>query len=51
MAAFGQAVLNDDEAAMRAMLGANYRDIIPPVGAEARNKFNKIGRASCRERV
>jgi hypothetical protein len=40
MAAFGQAVLNDDETAMRAMLGTNFRDIIPPVGAEARNKFN-----------
>ncbi|BDB29396.1 DUF2950 domain-containing protein (plasmid) [Cupriavidus sp. P-10] len=41
MAAFGQAVLNDDETAMRAMLGTSFRDVIPPVGAEMRNKFNQ----------
>lgn len=41
MAAFGQAVLNDDETAMRAMLGPNFRDIIPPVGADVRNRFNQ----------
>ncbi|MGT2453976.1 DUF2950 domain-containing protein [Cupriavidus basilensis] len=42
MTAFGQAVLNDDETAMRAMLGANFRDIIPPADAEVRNKFNTV---------
>jgi len=41
MTAFGQAVLNDDEPAMRDMLGADYRDVIPPVGDEIRDKFNK----------
>jgi hypothetical protein len=41
MTAFGQAVLNNDEPAMRDMLGADYRDVIPPVGAEIRDKFNK----------
>ncbi|KWR83764.1 DUF2950 domain-containing protein [Cupriavidus sp. IDO] len=40
MAAFGQAVRNNDEMAMRGMLGANFRDIIPPVGAEVRDSFN-----------
>lgn len=40
MTAFGQAVHNNDEAAMKDMLGANFRDVIPPVGAEVRSKFN-----------
>nr|WP_244223033.1 DUF2950 family protein [Cupriavidus lacunae] len=40
MAAFGQAVRNNDETAMRGMLDTNFRDIIPPVGADVRNSFN-----------
>ncbi|WER48459.1 DUF2950 domain-containing protein [Cupriavidus sp. WKF15] len=39
MNAFGQAVRDNDEAAMKSMLGANYRDIIPPVGAGVRDRF------------
>ncbi|WER50588.1 DUF2950 domain-containing protein [Cupriavidus sp. WKF15] len=39
MTAFGDAVLNDDEAAMKRLLGANYRDLIPPVGADVRYQF------------
>ena len=39
MRAFGDAVLNDDEAAMKSLLGANFRDLIPPVGAEVRYQF------------
>ncbi|MEM5314746.1 DUF2950 domain-containing protein [Paraburkholderia sp. JHI869] len=41
MMAFGQAVLDNDEPAMKNMLGADFRDIIPPVGDEARDKFIK----------
>lgn len=41
MTAFGQAVRNNDEAAMKAMLGPNFRDIIPPVGADVRERFNQ----------
>jgi len=41
MTAFGQAVMNDDEPAMRDMLGDDYRDVVPPVGAEIRDRFNK----------
>ncbi|MEM5430246.1 DUF2950 domain-containing protein [Cupriavidus oxalaticus] len=40
MAAFGQAVRADDEAAMRRMLGPGFRDIIPPAGAEVRKRFD-----------
>ncbi|QBY53055.1 DUF2950 domain-containing protein [Cupriavidus oxalaticus] len=40
MAAFGQAVRADDEAAMRRMLGPKFRDIIPPAGAEVRKRFD-----------
>jgi len=39
MTAFGDAVLNDDEAAMKGLLGANFHDLIPPVGAEVRYQF------------
>jgi hypothetical protein len=41
MMAFGQAVLDNNEPAMKNMLGANFRDIIPPVGDEIRDKFIK----------
>uniref|UniRef100_UPI003F497209 DUF2950 domain-containing protein n=1 Tax=Cupriavidus yeoncheonensis TaxID=1462994 RepID=UPI003F497209 len=39
MTEFGDAVLNDDEAAMKRLLGANYRDLIPPVGSDVRYQF------------
>jgi len=39
MKAFGEAVIADDEAGLKDMLGANFRDLIPPVGAEVRNQF------------
>ena len=39
MEAFGAAVLDSDEAALRAMFGANIRDIVPPAGAELRYQF------------
>lgn len=39
MNAFGHAVLNNDEAALRDMLGKNFRDVIPPVDAEVRKQF------------
>jgi hypothetical protein len=41
MTAFGKAVQDNDEPAMQQMLGDGYRDVIPPVGAEIREKFNK----------
>ncbi|TDN69731.1 DUF2950 domain-containing protein [Paraburkholderia sp. BL10I2N1] len=41
MVAFGQAVLDNNEPAMKDMLGADFRDIIPPVGTEIRDKFIK----------
>ena len=39
MEAFGTAVIDSDEAALRAMVGANFRQLIPPVGAERRYEF------------
>ncbi len=39
MNAFGDAVATSDEDAMKALLGANYHALIPPVGAEIRYKF------------
>ncbi len=39
MNAFGDAVATSDEDAMKALLGANYHTLIPPVGAEIRYKF------------
>lgn len=41
MMAFGQAVQDDNEPAMKGLLGDNFREVIPPVGAEVRDKFNK----------
>jgi hypothetical protein len=39
MAAFGEAVDHQDEAALKGLLGADFRDLIPPVGDELRTKF------------
>jgi hypothetical protein len=39
MNAFGTAVANNDQQALRALLGADFRDVIPPLGAELRDKF------------
>ena len=39
MNAFGEAVATSDDDAMKSLLGANYHDLIPPVGAEVRYRF------------
>lgn len=39
MEAFGTAVIDSDEAALRAMFGANFRQLVPPIGAERRYEF------------
>ncbi|WNC94454.1 DUF2950 domain-containing protein [Paraburkholderia sp. FT54] len=39
MNAFGTAVANNDQQELRALLGADFRQVIPPVGAEIRDKF------------
>jgi hypothetical protein len=39
MAAFGDAVATSDDDAMKALLGADYQTLIPPVGAEVRYRF------------
>ncbi|WP_258874129.1 DUF2950 domain-containing protein [Cupriavidus taiwanensis] len=39
MNAFGEAVANSDDAAMKSLLGHNYPKFIPPVGAEIRYRF------------
>jgi hypothetical protein len=39
MNAFGDAIATSDDDAVRAILGADYRDLIPPVGAEYRYRF------------
>jgi hypothetical protein len=39
MNAFGEAVATSDDAAMRALLGADYTRLIPPAGAEVRYRF------------
>ncbi|SAK71909.1 hypothetical protein AWB80_03878 [Caballeronia pedi] len=39
MNAFGTAVAGNDEGELRALLGADFRDVIPSVGAELRSKF------------
>jgi hypothetical protein len=39
MNAFGDAVATSDDDAMKALLGADYRAFIPPVGAEVRYRF------------
>lgn len=39
MEAFGAAMNSDNEAAKEAILGKNFRAVIPPIGAEIRYKF------------
>lgn len=39
MDAFGAAVANNDQAELKALLGDDFRELIPPVGAELRDKF------------
>jgi hypothetical protein len=39
MAAFGDAVATNDEEAMKALLGADFRTLIPPIGAEVHLRF------------
>ncbi len=39
MNAFGDAVATSDEDALKGLLGANFRTLIPPVGAEASYRF------------
>jgi hypothetical protein len=39
MNAFGDAIATNDEDALKALLGADFRTFIPPVGAEARYRF------------
>jgi len=39
MRAFGDAVATSDDAAMRTILGSDYRQLIPPIGTEARYRF------------
>jgi hypothetical protein len=39
MEALGSAILDDDQAAQRAMLGPAYRDLIPPLGDPVRYQF------------
>jgi hypothetical protein len=37
--AFGEAVTNRDEQGLKALLGADFRQLIPPVGADVRQRF------------
>jgi hypothetical protein len=46
MAAFGDAVANQDETALKELLGSNFRELIPPVGDELRAKFIAAWNAS-----
>ena len=39
MEAFGNAVIDSDEAALQAMFGTNFRQLIPPAGAELPSDF------------
>lgn len=39
MEAFGAAIIDNDEAAKQAIVGTNYRAVIPPVEAESRYRF------------
>ncbi|MEM5439535.1 DUF2950 domain-containing protein [Paraburkholderia diazotrophica] len=39
MNAFGDAIGNNEEATLQAIFGRNFRDLIPPVGAEIRSRF------------
>ena len=46
MDAFGTAVGNNDEGELKALLGADFRRLIPPPGAEIRDKFMSGWQAS-----
>ena len=39
MAAFGDAIASSDEDALKVIFGADFRELIPPVGAEIRYRF------------
>ena len=39
MTAFGTAVANNDQQELKALLGDDFRQVIPPIGAEIRDKF------------
>ncbi|HTH61232.1 MAG TPA: DUF2950 domain-containing protein [Paraburkholderia sp.] len=39
MTAFGNAVAHNEESGLRALFGADFRQLIPPVGADLRDKF------------
>jgi hypothetical protein len=39
MDAFGDAILNDRQDELRSLFGDNYRDLIPPAGADVRKRF------------
>jgi hypothetical protein len=39
MTAFGAAVANNDESELKALFGDDFRQLVPPVGAEIRQKF------------
>ncbi|MCO4877253.1 DUF2950 domain-containing protein [Paraburkholderia caribensis] len=39
MNAFGEAVTNNDEATLQSIFGRDFRDLIPPVGADIRSRF------------
>lgn len=39
MTAFGEAVAKNDQATLKALLGNDFRELIPPVGAELRSRF------------
>ncbi|WP_414694480.1 DUF2950 domain-containing protein [Paraburkholderia sp.] len=39
MNAFGDAVADNDESELKNLLGADFRQLVPPVGAEIREKF------------
>lgn len=51
MNALGNAVAANDEWAMRGILGANFRDFIPPVDAEIRVQFLQSWRVSHEVRI
>ena len=46
MEAFGQAVASGNEAALRDLLGTNFRELIPPIGTEDRDRFLEAWRRS-----
>jgi len=39
MNAFGEAVTNNDEATLQSIFGRDFRNLIPPVGADIRSRF------------